>query len=364
MTKGLWRDEQRFIDTYWSRFPGVWVHGDWASYDERGEWFLHGRSDDTLNIGGQRLGPAEAEAALTALPRSPTRPRSRCRTRSRARRCGASCVAAGDREPDPAELADAVAAALGKPFRPERVLLVADLPRTRSQKILRRVVRAVADGEDPGDLSSLENPAAIEAGRRGGEPVNGASMNGAAADGSAEGDLRRRRDVHRRGRRRGRRTAGDRQGADHAAAARRRAARRDRRRPRASSASGSARPSPRTDLFVYATTQATNAVLEGKTARTALLCTAGFPDVLVRREGGSMHPYDFSRPYPEPYVPRRLTFEVAERIGSEGEVVEALDEQAAARHRRRPRDRAGRGGRGGRSCGRSPIRSTSWRSAS
>src|SRR5207249_9756703 len=63
-------------------------------------------------------------------------------------------------------------------------------------------------------------------------------------------------------------------------------------------------------LFVYATTQATNAVIEGKTARTALLCTAGFPDVLVRREGGSMHPYDFARPVPEPYIPRRLTFEI------------------------------------------------------
>ena len=85
----------------------------------------------------------------------------------------------------------------------------------------------------------------------------------------------------------------------------------------------------RTDLFVYATTQATNAVLEGKTARTALLCTEGFPDVLVRREGGSMHPYDFNRPYPEPYIPRRLTFEIPERIGSEGEVIAELDLEAA-----------------------------------
>src|SRR5262249_22785471 len=57
MTKGLWHDETRYLDTYWSRFPGVWVHGDWASHDEHGQWFLHGRSDDTLNIGGQRIGP-------------------------------------------------------------------------------------------------------------------------------------------------------------------------------------------------------------------------------------------------------------------------------------------------------------------
>jgi N-methylhydantoinase A len=85
-----------------------------------------------------------------------------------------------------------------------------------------------------------------------------------------------------------------------------------------------------TELFVYATTQATNAVLVGKTARTALLCTDGFPDVLVRREGGSLRPYDFSRPFPEPYIPRRLTFEVPERIGAEGEVVAPLDVEAAS----------------------------------
>ena len=81
----------------------------------------------------------------------------------------------------------------------------------------------------------------------------------------------------------------------------------------------------RTVLFVYSTTQATNAILQGTTARTALLCTEGFPDVLVRREGGSMHPYDFRHAYPPPYIPRRLTFEIAERIGADGDVVVPLD---------------------------------------
>ena len=163
MTKSLWNDERRFIDTYWSRFPGVWVHGDWASYDERGQWFLHGRSDDTLNIGGQRIGPAEAEAALTALPEVADAAAIAMPDPVKGQAMWCFAVAAGDAEPDPDELADAVAAALGKPFRPARVVLVADLPRTRSQKILRRVVRAVAEGGDPGDLSSLENPAAIDA---------------------------------------------------------------------------------------------------------------------------------------------------------------------------------------------------------
>lgn len=86
----------------------------------------------------------------------------------------------------------------------------------------------------------------------------------------------------------------------------------------------------RTALFIFSTTQATNAILEGTTARTALLCTEGFPDILVRREGGSLRPYDYSRPYGEPYVPRRLTFEVPERIDAGGNVLLALDEQAAS----------------------------------
>ena len=58
MTRGFWRDPERYLDTYWRRLPGIWVHGDWASVDEDGYWFLHGRSDDTLNIAGKRIGKA------------------------------------------------------------------------------------------------------------------------------------------------------------------------------------------------------------------------------------------------------------------------------------------------------------------
>src|SRR5206468_163610 len=68
MTRGFWRDPERYLDTYWRRLPGIWVHGDWASVDEDGYWFLHGRSDDTLNIAGKRLGPAELESAVVAHP--------------------------------------------------------------------------------------------------------------------------------------------------------------------------------------------------------------------------------------------------------------------------------------------------------
>jgi N-methylhydantoinase A len=85
----------------------------------------------------------------------------------------------------------------------------------------------------------------------------------------------------------------------------------------------------RSALFIFSTTQATNAILEGTTARTAFLCTEGFPDILVRREGGSLRPYDYSRPFAEPYVPRRLTLEIPERIDADGNVALALDEPAA-----------------------------------
>ena len=84
-----------------------------------------------------------------------------------------------------------------------------------------------------------------------------------------------------------------------------------------------------TDVLIYATTRSTNAIITGTTARTALITTEGFPDTLVFREGGKLRPFDFRQPYPEPYIPKRLTFEMPERISSEGEVVRELTEADA-----------------------------------
>jgi acetyl-CoA synthetase len=162
MTRGVWGDDERYLDTYWRRFPGVWTHGDWASIDEDGYWFLHGRSDDTLNIAGKRIGPAElesaaigsgivAEAAAIGVPHA-----------VKGETAWIFCVALPSAEPDGARVADAVAAALGNAFKPERIVWVAALPKTRSAKIMRRAVRAQVLGQDPGDLSSLENPEALE----------------------------------------------------------------------------------------------------------------------------------------------------------------------------------------------------------
>jgi N-methylhydantoinase A len=80
-----------------------------------------------------------------------------------------------------------------------------------------------------------------------------------------------------------------------------------------------------TELLIYATTRSTNAILTGTTARTALITTRGFRDTLTLREGGKLRPFDFGHPYPDPYIPRELTFELGERISSEGEVIETLD---------------------------------------
>ena len=166
MTRGVWGDPERYLDTYWRRWPGVWVHGDWASVDEDGFWFLHGRSDDTMNIAGKRLGPAEVESALADHPAVAESAAVGIphEVKGEAIWCFAVAKPGHETGEDLAqELAALVADRLGKSFKPERVVFVPELPRTRSAKILRRVIRATVLREDPGDLSSLENPSAIEA---------------------------------------------------------------------------------------------------------------------------------------------------------------------------------------------------------
>jgi acetyl-CoA synthetase len=166
MTQGFWHDRDRYLDTYWSRWPDVWVHGDWVEVDADGLWYIRGRSDDTIKVAGKRLGPAEVESALVAH--------------------NAVAEAAAIGVPDPLKgealvvfvvlkpgvtdspelrtaLARRVAGDLGKALAPHAVEIVSELPKTRNAKVLRRVVRSVYLGTDPGDLSSLENQSAIEA---------------------------------------------------------------------------------------------------------------------------------------------------------------------------------------------------------
>ena len=142
MTRGLWRDPERFLETYWERFPGVWTHGDWASVDEDGYWFLHGRSDDTLNIAGKRIGPAELESAAVNHPSVTEAAAIGVPHEVKGEVPWLFCVLRPGEEALPEDVARAVTDELGKSFKPERVFFVSALPKTRSAKIVRRAVRA------------------------------------------------------------------------------------------------------------------------------------------------------------------------------------------------------------------------------
>jgi acetyl-CoA synthetase len=166
MTRGFWQDRERYLETYWSRWPGVWVHGDWARVDADGFWYVEGRSDDTLKVAGKRVGPAEVESALVAHPAVMEAAAVGVPDEVKGEAMVCFCVlrpghAAG--EELRTELKVWVGERLGKPLTPSDVRFVPDLPRTRNAKIMRRAVRAAYLGLPAGDLSALENPAALEA---------------------------------------------------------------------------------------------------------------------------------------------------------------------------------------------------------
>jgi acetyl-CoA synthetase len=138
------------------------VHGDWASVDADGFWFLHGRSDDTLNIAGKRIGPAELESAAVGHPAVREAAAIGVPHEVKGETAWIFCCLLPGAEATEADVADHVAAELGKAFKPGRVFFVDALPKTRSAKIVRRAVKATALGADPGDLSSLENPESLD----------------------------------------------------------------------------------------------------------------------------------------------------------------------------------------------------------
>jgi acetyl-CoA synthetase len=166
MTRGLYGDPDRYIDTYWSRWPGVWTHGDWASIDEDGEWFLHGRSDDTIKVAGKRLGPAEVESVLVGHAAVMEAAAVGIPDDVKGEALWAFVVLSPGWRPGEelrGELTALVADQLGRSFRPSSIRFAAALPKTRNAKVLRRAVRAAATGADPGDLSALEDPSAVDA---------------------------------------------------------------------------------------------------------------------------------------------------------------------------------------------------------
>lgn len=162
MTAAFWQDDERYLDTYWNTIPGIWIHGDLAMRSEDGHYFLLGRSDDTLKVAGKRVGPAEVEEILVEIDGV----------------VEAAVIGADDPVKGQAIVVfltceDGVAGdirkvastriqdRLGRPFAPRAVFVVPQLPKTRSSKIMRRVIRSVFSGAAAGDLSSLVNPEAI-----------------------------------------------------------------------------------------------------------------------------------------------------------------------------------------------------------
>jgi len=165
MTRGFWRDPQRYIETYWSRWPDVWVHGDFAAIDEDGLWYILGRSDDTIKIAGKRLGPAEVESVLVSHPAVIEAAAIGVPDAIKGSSLVVFCILGPDYSPGDAlrnELRKLVGESLGKPLTPQAVLFVEDLPKTRNAKVMRRVIRSAYLGQAPGDLSSLVNPEAVE----------------------------------------------------------------------------------------------------------------------------------------------------------------------------------------------------------
>lgn len=165
MTRGFWNEPQRYLDTYWSRFDDVWVHGDWASIDEDGFWYLHGRSDDTMNIAGKRIGPAEIESAAVELPEIVMAAAVGVPDEVKGEAIALYVVPAPGVTADESlirRVSESVVDILGKSFEPKYVRIAPDLPRTRSAKIMRRAVKALALGKELGDISSLENPGSLD----------------------------------------------------------------------------------------------------------------------------------------------------------------------------------------------------------
>ena len=165
LSRSLWRDDRRYLESYWQDFPGLWRQGDWAVRDEEGFWFILGRSDDTLKIAGKRTGPSEiesllagtgkvAEAAVIGVPHP---------VKGQGVGCVVVLMPGFSWNHDVMNVLErAVVEGLGTPYRPSFILPVSDLPKTRNMKVMRRMVRAACLGENPGDTSSLINPEAVD----------------------------------------------------------------------------------------------------------------------------------------------------------------------------------------------------------
>jgi acetyl-CoA synthetase len=162
MTRGIWNDPKRYLETYWSRFPGMWYHGDWASVDEDGHWMLHGRADESMNVAGRKVGPAEVEEAMMQYPGVAEAAVIGVPDEVKGEAIVGYAVACAGAAVDAGGVCETVARVMGPMFRPREVLVVSELPKTQSGKIVRRLIRLKYLGEPLGDVSTVANPGAFD----------------------------------------------------------------------------------------------------------------------------------------------------------------------------------------------------------
>ncbi|MDR3005213.1 MAG: AMP-binding protein, partial [Acidovorax sp.] len=168
----VWGDDERFINTYWKSIPGRTIYStfDWGVRDADGYYFILGRTDDVINVAGHRLGTREIEESISAHPGIAEvavvgvadKLKSQAAMAFAVPRDPASMATPEARAKLEAEVMKQVDGQLGAVARPSRVLLVGMLPKTRSGKLLRRALQAVAERRDPGDLTTMEDPAALQ----------------------------------------------------------------------------------------------------------------------------------------------------------------------------------------------------------
>ncbi len=164
MLRTIYRDDARYQETYWSRFPGRYFAGDGAKLDDDGYWWILGRVDDVLNVAGHRIGTMEVESALVDHPKV-AEAAVVGRTHDLKGQAIAAFVTLKDgHEASPSlrdELRDHVAKKIGAIAKPDDILFTADLPKTRSGKIMRRLLRDIAEGRALGDTTTLADPGVV-----------------------------------------------------------------------------------------------------------------------------------------------------------------------------------------------------------
>lgn len=162
LTKSLWNDDDRYIKNYWSIIKDFWVHGDLASKDKDGHWFLHGRSDDTIKVSGKRIGPSEIESVIVKSGKAKEVAAVGIPDENKGSKIILSIVLLENSEEKESYFENLVINDLGKSFKPDKIIFVKDLPKTRNMKIMRRVIKSCLTKEDPGDISTLLNPESVE----------------------------------------------------------------------------------------------------------------------------------------------------------------------------------------------------------